>query len=52
MICDSSNEVTDYYIAAIEPRSVMSLFIEDGIMPGRTNSDIGYPFTKRPTPAS
>ena len=52
MICDSGNEVTDYYIAAIEPGSVMSLFIEDSIMSGRTHSVTVHPFTKRPISAS
>lgn len=52
MICDSGNEVTDYYITAIEPGGVMSFFVEGGIKPGRTNSVIVYPFTKMPIPAS
>lgn len=52
MICDCDNEVTDYCITAIEEGSVMSYFIEDGIVPGSTNGAIVHPFTKRPIPAS
>lgn len=52
MICDFDNEVTDYCITAIEPRGVMSYFIEDGIMSGSTSSVIIRRFTKRPIPAS
>lgn len=52
MICNFDNEVTDCYITAIEPGSVMSYFIKDGIMFGNTNGAIPHPFTKRPVPAS
>lgn len=52
MICDCDNEVTDCCITAIEPGSVMSYFVEDGIMSGSTNSAIAHPFAKRPVPAS